>query len=103
MQARAALVRAEAQAPRLPEVVAERGTFNQMLEAEVQERIKRGIARFQLEDLDGAIAEWGRALDLDPDNTVALDYRRKAQGMLKRIEEIREESRREGDTRSGTP
>lgn len=103
VQARAALARAETLAPRLPEVAGERVTLSRLVEAEVQERIKRGIAQFQLEDLDGAIAEWGRALELDPGNTVALDYRRKAQGMLKRIEEIREESRREGGTRSGTP
>ncbi len=100
-QAREALARAEALAPRAPEVVAERASLDRAVKDEVQERIKRGIARFQLEDLDGAIAEWGRALELDPANEIALDYRRKAQGMLKKIDELREQNRRAEDPRSG--
>ncbi len=67
------------------------------------ERIKAGIAKSQREDLTGAIQEWGRALELDPENAVALDYRKKAQGMLKRIEEIREEVRQQGDRPAGGP
>jgi tetratricopeptide (TPR) repeat protein len=104
LQAVAALNRAEAQVGRTPDLASERAAVERLVEAEVQERIKSGIARFQLEDLDGAIAEWGRALELDPANAVALDYRRKAQGMLKRIEEIREEEgRRVPRQSSGVP
>ncbi|HEX5795189.1 MAG TPA: hypothetical protein VFY19_05080, partial [Geminicoccaceae bacterium] len=100
VKAREAVARAESLSPRAPEVVAERAALDRAVKAEVQERIKRGIARFQLEDLDGAILEWGEALELDPANEIALDYRRKAQGMLKKIDELREQSRT-GDTRSG--
>ncbi len=100
VKAREAVARAESLSPRAPEVVAERAALERAVKAEVQERIKRGIARFQLEDLDGAILEWGEALELDPANEIALDYRRKAQGMLKKIDELREQSRT-GETRSG--
>lgn len=99
--AREALVQVETLAPRAPEVAGERASLERAIKEEVQARIKRGISRFQLEDLEGAIEEWGRALELDPGNEIALDYRRKAQGMLKKIDELREQSRRVEDTRSG--
>lgn len=97
------LARAEEQAPRASQLAAERAAVQRLLEAEVAERIKAGIAKSQREDLTGAIQEWGRALELDPENAVALDYRKKAQGMLKRIEEIREEVRQQGDRPAGGP
>lgn len=99
-RAREAVARAESIAPRAPEVVAARKALEQAIRDEVEARIKRGIARFQLEDLEGAIFEWGEALELDPGNEIALDYRRKAQGMLKRIDELREQSRT-GEAQSG--
>lgn len=99
-RAREAVARAESLSPRAPDVLAGRATLEQAIKDEVQERIKRGIARFQLEDLEGAILEWGEALELDPANEIALDYRRKAQGMLKRIDELREQNRTD-ETRSG--
>lgn len=97
------LARAEERVPRATELVVERTAVQRLLEAEVAERIKAGIAKFQREDLEGATEEWGRALELDPENAVALDYRKKAQGMLKRIEEIREEVRQRGDKPAGGP
>jgi tetratricopeptide (TPR) repeat protein len=92
-QAVSILVRVESLGVRTPELTAERAAVGRLVQGEVQERIKAGIARFQLEDLEGAIDEWGRALELDPENAVALDYRRKALSMRRRIEELREESR----------
>ncbi len=97
------LARAEEQVPRATQLTVERAAVQRLLEAEVAERIKAGIARFQREDLEGAIQEWGRALELDPENAVALDYRKKAQGMLKRIEEIREDVRQRGDRPVSSP
>ncbi len=97
------LAHAEAQVPGNPDLALERTAIQRLVDAEVEERINRGISRFQLEDLEGAIEEWRRALELDPDNAVALDYRKKAEGMLKKIEEIREEARRRGDTPTGGP
>ncbi|HWP34860.1 MAG TPA: hypothetical protein VNM66_04610, partial [Thermodesulfobacteriota bacterium] len=96
-QALRLLARAEEQVPGARELTLERLSVQRLRDAEVEERIKQGIAKFQREDLEGAIEEWTRALELDPDNTVALDYRKKAQGMLRRIEEIREEARRRGE------
>lgn len=97
------LATAEAQVPGNPDLALERTAIQRLVDAEVEERINRGISRFQLEDLEGAIEEWRRALELDPDNAVALDYRKKAEGMLKKIEELREEARRRGDTPAGGP
>ncbi len=55
-----------------------------------QEHIKKGITFFQAEDLDLAIREWDYALEIDPDNEVAADYRRRAEVILERLKNIRE-------------
>lgn len=55
-----------------------------------QEHIKKGITFFQAEELDLAIREWDYALEIDPDNEVAADYRRRAEVILERLKNIRE-------------
>jgi len=54
------------------------------------EHIKKGITLFQAEELDLAMREWDYALEIDPDNEVAADYRRRAEVILERLKNIRE-------------
>ena len=61
------------------------------------EHIKKGITLFQAEELDLAIREWDYVLEIDPDNEVAADYRRRAEVILERLKNIRE---RQGIRRS---
>ncbi len=44
--------------------------------------LNEGIKFFNREALEDAILEWEKVLDLDPDNSQALEYRRRAEKML---------------------
>jgi len=51
--------------------------------------MKTGVEYFEAEELSLAIKEWDKALELEPGNKTALDYRSKAAEVLKRLEKIR--------------
>lgn len=51
--------------------------------------MKKGVEYFEAEEMGLAIKEWDKALELEPGNANALDYRAKAVEVLKRLEKIR--------------
>ncbi|MBI5886415.1 MAG: hypothetical protein HZB85_07520 [Deltaproteobacteria bacterium] len=51
--------------------------------------MKKGTEYFEAEEMGLAIKEWDKALELEPGNANALDYRAKAVEVLKRLEKIR--------------
>lgn len=55
-----------------------------------ERHLKRGIGYFEAEEMELAIKEWDRALELEPGNRNALDYRVRAVEVLKRLKKIRE-------------
>ena len=57
--------------------------------ASSEEHLRKGIASFQSEDLEGAIRMWDAALELDPGNRTAAEYKSRAEVILKRLNEIR--------------
>jgi len=57
--------------------------------ASSEEHLKKGIVYFQSEDLKGAIRMWEAALELDPGNKTAADYKKRAEMVLQRLNEIR--------------
>ncbi len=72
--------------------------------ASSEEHLKKGIARFQAEDLEGAIRMWDAALALDPGNRTAAEYRSRAEAILKRLDEIRaKDGARTAPLRSAPP
>lgn len=56
----------------------------------VDTHLKKGISHFQREELELAIREWERALELDPENKPAADYKSRAEGILEVLKRIRE-------------
>ena len=56
----------------------------------VERLIKSGISYFQSEEMEFAIREWDSALDLDPGNKTAADYRSRAEAIMERLKNIRE-------------
>lgn len=56
----------------------------------VDERLKKGIAHFQNEEMELAIKEWEAVLELDPSNKVAADYKSRAEVIMERLRRIRE-------------
>jgi len=65
---------------------------------EVEGFIHKGMLYFNAEEMDLAIREWDRALELDPDNEKAADYRSRAEVILEQVRRIREK-RQEKETR----
>lgn len=59
-------------------------------DAAVDRLIKSGISFFQAEEMEFAIREWDSALDLDPGNKTAADYRSRAEVIMERLKNIRE-------------
>ena len=53
--------------------------------------LKKGIDYFQKEELELAIKEWDAALDIDPWDKTALDYRARAEVILEKIKEVKKE------------
>lgn len=67
------------------------------LERALELHMKRGISYFQKEEMDLAIKEWDRVLELDPGNTEASEYKSRAEAVLKRWKKIRDKQNpREG-------
>lgn len=52
--------------------------------------LKRGMAFFQREEVELALKEWDRVLELDPDNEEAADYRARAEVIIRRLHKIRQ-------------
>lgn len=55
-----------------------------------EKHLKAGIGYFEAEEMGLAIKEWDRALELEPNNRIALDYKARAVEVLKRLKNIRE-------------
>ncbi|MFQ5328738.1 MAG: tetratricopeptide repeat protein [Thermodesulfobacteriota bacterium] len=55
---------------------------------EVDVYLKKGISYFQEEELERAIEAWDMALELDPANETALDYKSRAERVMERLQEI---------------
>lgn len=70
------------------------GQARESLDKAVDLHLKRGIAYFQKEEIALAIKEWDAALALDPENTVAADYKARAEAILERLRRIRERQSR---------
>lgn len=51
---------------------------------------KKGLEFFKKEELGPAIKEWDRVLSLDPSNTEAADYRKRAEAIRQKVEKIKE-------------
>ncbi len=65
--------------------------------------IKRGVTLFQKEELDDAVKEWNKVLAMDPGNTEAADYKKRAetiQEKLKKIKDTQDENRAGGASRT---
>ncbi len=60
-------------------------------EEEIDTHLKKGIDYFQKEELELAIKEWDAALDIDPWDKTALDYRARAEVILEKIKEVKKE------------
>ncbi|MFQ5442141.1 MAG: tetratricopeptide repeat protein [Thermodesulfobacteriota bacterium] len=60
---------------------------------------KRGLEFFKKEELDLAIREWNTVLSLDPSNTEAADYRKRAEAIREKVEKIKE---RQTDGKNGS-
>lgn len=56
----------------------------------VDGHLKKGMTYFQAEEMELAIKEWDAALELDPGNKKASDYRSRAVVVLERLKNIRE-------------
>ncbi len=59
-------------------------------ETAIEKHLKKGIGYFEAEQMELAIKEWDIVLDLDPENRSALDYRSRAEAILKQLRKIRE-------------
>lgn len=55
-----------------------------------ERHLRMGIGYFEEDELELAIKEWDKALELEPDNKSALDYRIRAASVLKRLKKIRD-------------
>lgn len=55
------------------------------------EHLMKGIRYFQSEDLEGAIKMWEAAVELDPGNKTAAEYKKRAETILERLNEIKAE------------
>ncbi len=53
--------------------------------------LKKGIEHFQKEEMEDAIKEWDKVLELSPGNKAALDYKYRAMTILERLKVIKEE------------
>lgn len=56
----------------------------------IDSHLRQGVDYFQTEEMDLAIEEWDAALELDPMNKTALDYRARARTILDRLEKIKD-------------
>lgn len=63
------------------------------LDNAVNMHLKNGIDYFQKEELELAIKEWDLALELDPFNKTARDYKAKAETIMEKMKDIRERSK----------
>jgi tetratricopeptide (TPR) repeat protein len=60
-------------------------------EEAIDAHLKKGIDYFQKEELELAIKEWDAALDIDPWNRTAIDYRARAEVILEKMKEMKKE------------
>ena len=52
--------------------------------------INKGITLFQKDELERAIKEWNRVLAVDPDNTEAAEYKKRAEAIEVKVKEIKD-------------
>jgi len=52
--------------------------------------IKRGVTLFQKEELEKAVKEWNQVLAVDPKNTEAADYKKRAEAIEKKVKKIKD-------------
>ncbi len=52
--------------------------------------IKKGVTLFQKEELDKAVKEWNSVLAMDPGNTEAADYKKRAEAIQKKVRKIKD-------------
>lgn len=55
--------------------------------------LKKGVKLFQKEELEKAVKEWDKVLAMDPGNTEAGDYKKRALAVEKKIEKIKDGDR----------
>lgn len=82
--------------PQMPRRVLESLPFMSERERGIasEEHLKKGIGYFQSEDLEGAIKMWEAAIELDPGNKTAAEYKKRAETVLRRLNEIRTQTPR---------
>lgn len=52
--------------------------------------IKQGVTLFQREELEKAVKEWDSVLAVDPKNTEAADYKKRAEAIEKKVKKIKD-------------
>jgi len=53
--------------------------------------LKNGVTFFQKEELDKAVKEWTKVLAMDPGNTEAADYKKRAEAIEKKVKKIKKD------------
>jgi len=56
----------------------------------IDRHIKAGVTFFQKEELNLAIAEWKKVLAVDPTNSEAADYKKRAEAIEKKVKKIKD-------------
>ena len=72
--------------PGNPEITKDLSDTQEELKKLITTHLNEGIKLFNQEAINEAIVEWDAALALDPQNQQALDYKKRAQNMLKALE-----------------
>jgi tetratricopeptide (TPR) repeat protein len=62
---------------------------------------RKGIGYFQAEDLNSAIKMWEAAIELDPENKTAGEYKKRAEVVLERLKEIKTQTRQVSGAANG--
>ena len=61
-----------------------------MEKAVVESHQNKGIDYFLFDDMEAAIRVWDVVLKLDPGNKAAMEYKKRAEAVVKRLNEIKE-------------
>lgn len=59
----------------------------------IDTHLKKGMDYFQKEELESAIKEWDMALEIDPLNKTATDYKARAEAILEKMKDIAERNK----------
>lgn len=71
--------------PENPEIAQYIETTNLELQKLITFHLNEGIKQFNQEALENAIAEWNKVLELEPSNTQASEYKKRAEQMLEAL------------------